>query len=144
MKVIWAMVCESSSTDMETNNVSLFNVLEEMYLPEPPDEDKDGSTQLVPMSLHLVASFGRSEFDQEEQGKARIAFLFPGERERAVLPEFDVLLDPAHRHRIKFEIGGLPIKGEGEYRFQIQSLDETGNWDSIFEVPLLIFFQNEE
>ena len=70
--------------------------------------------------------------------------LFPGERERGVLPEFDVRLDPAYRHRIKCEFAGLPLKGEGEYRFQVQTLDDIGNWDPIFEVPLMIFFHPEE
>ena len=144
MKVIWAMICEGSSTDTETNNISLFNVLDEINVPEPPDNEGASSTQLFPMSLHLIVLFGRSEFDQKEQGLARVALLFPGERERAVLPEFDVRLDPAYRHRIKCEFGGFPIKGQGEYRFQIQTLDDIGNWDSIFEVPLMISFHTEE
>ena len=37
MKVIWAVLCENSVIDRDTNNVSLLNVLEQMQLvAEPP------------------------------------------------------------------------------------------------------------
>ena len=142
MKVTWAVICEGTSTDVESNNVSLFNIYEEIHFPEPPvQEDDPDQVRLVPVRFAYMATFARSDIDRGETREARLAIVLPNGREAAADPHFAVDLESAPRSRIKIEVAMMPLSGEGEYRFQMQSLDDHGNWRHLFETPLQVHYQ---
>lgn len=144
MKVIWAVLAEGSSVDRDTNNVSLFNVVEEMHVPAPPENPNDPDVlPLVPVRLVLVTLFARSATDQGETQQARLVVGLPGGRIAETDPHMDVDLESALRHRNRFNLGAIPIAGEGEYSFQIQRLDESNNWNLMFEVPLHVSYLDQ-
>ena len=139
MKVIWAVLCESSSIDQETNNVSLFNILEEMHFLEPPHQDMtQGNVTVAPFRFILIALFSRSDVNRGERSVARLVIASPGGLDSDTLPEFEVDLESAHRNRTRLNFGGFPLKGEGEYSFQIQTPDQGGDWQVLFELPLQV------
>lgn len=145
MKVIWAIVCEGSSTDVDNNNVSLFNIYEELHLLEPPTEEDDPDRLLMlPVRFVYMASFTRSDVNHRETHEARLAIVLPDGREATADPRFTVDLESAPRSRIKIKIDTIPLAGEGEYLFQLQSLDDHGNWRSLFETPLWVYHQEPE
>lgn len=142
MKVTWAIICEGTSTDVENNNVSLFNIYEELHFPEPPmQEGEPDQVQVVPVRFVYVATFARSDIDHGETHEARLAIVLPNGHEAAADPHFTVDLESAPRSRVKIEVAMMPLSGEGEYRFQMQSLDDQGNWLHLFETPLQVSYQ---
>ena len=145
MKIIWAVICESSSTDQETNNISLFNLLDEIHLPEPPNYAQEaGNSLIAPVRLSLVALFTRSESDQSEEQEARIVVHFPDDGEPYIFGTFEVDLESVHRLRAKFNLPGIPVRSEGEYLYRIQGLDQSEEWHDLFELPLRIDFLTNE
>ena len=145
MKVIWAVLCEGSSTDRETNNVSLFNILEEVHFPEPPDAQNEPDRSLVvPVRVLLMVLFARSNFAEGEVNTARLAIYTPGASDPELLPEFPVDLMSAHRNRTRLNIAGLPLRGEGDYLFQVQMLSKNREWQQLFEVPLHVTYLSNE
>ena len=151
MKVLWAVICEGSATDQETNNISLFTIVEEMHIPEPPgdeppgdesagDESAGDGSPLFPARLLLVALFSRSDFDIEEKGEARLVIHLANGQSVVTQPHLEVDLESAHRSRIKFNLPGIPVGGQGQYKFELQALSDESDWDPIFEVPIHVSF----
>jgi hypothetical protein len=148
LKVIWAILCQSSAVDLDSNLVSLFNVVEELTLPAPPPQTPQG--QQLPAGLTLAPLFQivvlwtRSDPEVPEHSKGRLRILLPGGGE-ATAPEFEVDLtqNPRARHRIN--LASLPVsRAEGIHRFVIDGMTGTLGWTEMFEVPLSVVFQRQD
>ena len=145
MKVIWGVICRDASTDQRTNNISLFHVLEETHVPEPPERRSDEEPlPVAPIQFLLVVLFGRSDIRQPEQRKARTILSFPDGHDHEDIMDLEVDLNSAPRNRTTLEIIGLPIRGEGTYHFRIEVVDENAEWHQLFEMPLQVFYQPQD
>ena len=143
MKVLWAVICQSCAVDRETNSVSLFNLLEQIHVPEPPTEEEENIyLPTSPISFFLVASFSRTDLNVGERNRGRIRIEFPNAIEPDLLPDFEIDLKDAHRNRFRGQFPSMPVKGEGEYRFIIE-VDESGEWRQLFEIPLMVSYQEQ-
>ena len=145
MRVHWAVICESSVVDQETNRVSLFNILEEIQVPEPLEEITEESTlPAAPVKFELFILFARSDLEVGEQGKGRIQIRFPSdtptEKSPGPSPELDIQLTSAHQHRVRIRFPVLPYYGEGSYHFGIEVATEPGDWQQLFDVPLVVSY----
>jgi hypothetical protein len=146
MKVIWAVLCQSSVIDRDTNNISLFNVLEELTaISAAPQEGTKGSTPAkgIPYIFDLVTLWSRSMQEIPEQGYGRVR-LFTPEGESPLGSEYEVDLTRYLRLRTRLHISGFPLKGEGIYRFVIDGKSETGDWTPMFEVPLRVVITSKK
>ena len=144
MKVIWAVLAEGSSVDRDTNNVSLFNVVEEMHVPAPPEPaDDDDLIPGVPVRLVLMILFSRSMIGEGERHEARLVLEMPNGRVAETNPGMEVDLETANRARHRINLGMIPIAGEGVYGFRIQQSDENGDWQLMCEVPLQVNYLAE-
>ena len=138
------MLAESSAVDRETNRVSLFNVIEQLQLLDPPERAEDSDLfRAVPLRFVVVTLFGRTTAGEGENKQARIAVALPDGNVVESEPIIDVDLETGPRYRSLMNLSGLPIGGQGEYRFQIQQLDENGDWHWMFEVPLQVNFLDQ-
>ena len=144
MKVIWSVIAESSAVDRESNRVSLFNILEEAHLAEPPVPSEDPDVvPAVPAKYVVVTLFGRTIEGVGEKKQARLAVALPDGKVVESDPLIDVDLSTARRHRSVITLTAIPLGGEGDYRFQIQEPDDNGGWQTMFEVPLHIDYLSQ-
>ena len=145
MKVLWAIVCEGSSVDRESNNISLFNVLEQVQFLEPPEADSSGDLRpAIAMHFRLVILFSRTDPGAAEKRASRIVLHFPTDAEPAVFPQSEIDLEVALRNRLVSRFPLLPINGQGTYRFVIEGLADSLEWQRLFEIPLEVSFQSQE
>jgi hypothetical protein len=91
----------------------------------------------IPLILELVTFWSRSRQETPERGYGRARLITPHD-EAPLGPDYEVDLTSYLRLRHRMHIAGLPIKGEGIYRFRIDGRDETGDWTPMFEVPLRV------
>lgn len=146
MRVSWAVICESSVVDQETNRVSLFNILEEIQVPEPLDDAiaEEASLPAAPVKFELFILFARSDLAVGEQGKGRIQMRFPGdtpaEKSPGPSPEFEIQLTSARQHRVRIRFPVMPYYGEGNYHFGIEVATETEDWQKLFDAPLVVSY----
>ena len=141
MKVNWSIIAESMAIDRDTNNLSLFNIIEQAQIPEPPElsDTSNGDTlPAVPLKLVVVTLFSRSEPDQGERKEVRLVVAMPNGRVAETPLRFDVDLESAARNRTRINVGTLPLAGQGEYLFRIEGLDEGGEWQMMSEAPLQV------
>lgn len=141
MKVNWTVIAESTAIDRDTNNLSLFNLIEQVQIPEPPelsDFSNGDALPAMPLRLVVVTLFSRSEPDQGERKEVRLVVAMPNGRVAETSLSFDVDLESATRNRTRINVGTLPLAGQGEYRFRIEGLGEDGEWQMMSEAPLQV------
>jgi hypothetical protein len=140
MKVLWALLCQSVVVDKTTNNVSLFNVIEEVSIPilsKSPTTMTEIPLDAVPALFNFVILFARTDPEVAEVGRARIKTSGPGATSNTS-QEFEVDLTQFRRSRSILRVPGLPVAAEGDMIFQIEGKDERSNWGEQFRLPIRV------
>ena len=145
MKVQYALLCQKAIIDRDSNNVSIFNVIEEISIPQ---ESLALSTDNpVPLGdligFELLTLWARSADDVAEEGSGRLQVFVPDQEEAFVTRTFPVDLSQFLRTRSRIAFPGLPAAGRGTYRFVLTS-SRNSEWEFQFEVPLRVAIQSEE
>lgn len=148
MRVSWAFLCRNSAIDIDTNSISLFNIIEEISIPSdpPPSEGEDDSS--LPMALgscELVIASTRTNVDVPEQLNLRVLLNFPTDTPPEIMLEASIDLSSTHRSRIRLGMPGLPISGVGTYRFAIETrTSEEVDWYELHHVPFEVSQQTQD
>jgi hypothetical protein len=109
-KLEYFLVCESVSTDRETNRVSLFNIIEEVQLSAAP-----GSGYIIAQFV-AVACWNRMPADEGKDYQATLRIHSPGEESIDFPLNFQM---ERPRHRLTFRFQGLPAVRPGDLRFEL-------------------------
>lgn len=144
MKYISAVLCEKSTIDSETNNISLYNCLEKYTIGIPNNMPKSDFIN-VPVSYEVV-SFWVDESDNKAwSGEILIEFYDPQVKK---LKEFNMDLSQfsktGKRLRARQRISGMAVSGSGDYLFKIKYRENKGKEYSIVaEIPLEIVINKQ-
>ena len=129
---VWSVICSRSSTDKETNNLSLFDIIEQLNVLGPlPDA---GAKNAVPVAYEIVSLWARSGAEPEES-TGRVRLVGPNGAE-AFTQEFPVNLTGHARMRTQLRTVGFPILGSGRYVFFIEIRRPNDNWESVARIPV--------
>lgn len=143
MKVHWAIICQNSIIDRSSNNVSLFNIIEEIHVAAQPIEDpliQEPLPGMIPSLFQFVILFARSDDNSPEKTRGRLRITRPDSTE-ASSQEFEVDLTKFLRNRVTLALAGLPIIGEGEYSLVVEGMNQPSEWSHLFTLPLRVIFQ---
>ena len=146
MKVLWAILCQASVTDRDTNIVSLFNILEEVKIPaHPPSIEGEMSAGQGAIGLglmELIVLWARSDPAVGERGITRLQMYGPGDDNPiggTTQSEVDLTSFQRLRQRIRYPGFPVPTAGpiEGIYRIVIER-QEDEQWHTAAEVPIVV------
>ena len=133
--------------DRETNNVSLFNVVEELTVPAQPPltfAQLGLPHGVLLVAFQLVVLWVRSDLGVPERGQGRIRIETPNQT-IAHTQEIEVDLTQFLRLRAVIGLPGLPGLpaggGEGDYQFRIDGRSADSEWTEMFQLPLRVVFQ---
>lgn len=150
MQAIWAIICQTSIIDKDTNSVSLINVIEEIITPANPPVVKnspsyEGKVYLAQELFELVILWSRSDADVPERGEARIRLVTP-KGNQTTITTGEVDLTRYLRLRVRTHFPGLPYAEdfEGIYNFVIEARNESGDWEEKFKLPLRVAVQSQD
>lgn len=146
MKALWGILCQSSSIDRDTNALSLFNIIEGAAIvsPEPPQPSSEGQLPQTLGQFQFVVSWARSNPEVAERGRGRVRVSLPSDNEFGPPREFEVDLT-AHLHlRMRIQFPGLPLGGEGDYRFVVEKQTPEGNWLEESSAILRVVYQTPD
>lgn len=122
---LWSVLCQSVITDIETNNVSYINAIEEITALQLP----------APMLPLMVGTLWRQEMPKDSL-EVRVRFFGPG-GEQLAANTFGPQAFEKDRWRLNFGFGGMQLKTPGEYSFSIEH--KVGNeWREVSRLPLLV------
>ncbi len=127
---VWSVLCRRSSIDRETNNISLFDVVEQLQLFEGSE---------VPSSVagpfEIVSLWTRSA--EPTRGEAQISLRGPSGR--LLIPPLlqEIDLREARRLRARQRLSLIPIEGSGVHVFSIERrLHGRERWDEVATIPV--------
>lgn len=131
MRHVWSILCESSTIDQTSNNLSIHTVLEQAAVEEIPEEGAG-----APIRAQLVSLFIRSDLDQPEQGEGRLVFATPGGHQ-GFGDVFAIELQEYRRYRTRQGITAIQIDEFGLYEFRVQVRSGPDDeWEQVASVPL--------
>lgn len=141
-RCVWGLLCSLSSIDQERNNISLFNVLEQINVPKEAfvAQEKEKKPIFIQYPHELVLLFRRSlkiEISNEELlADIRISTVDPnGIVLQQTLSPFKFIKDKK-RMRFRFQANGFVISTPGDYVYRIEVKDESDkDFRNMLEVP---------
>lgn len=148
IKIVWALACNSSSTDSNTNNISLFNIIEEFTV-TPPDQFtpeklfKAGILVQHPFEIVILFSRVGNDTNKELDYEAIFTSLDPLDKPLGETI-FPIKIEKGKKRlRLNVKINGITATMEGEYTFKIATR-EVGSreLEEITSVPLDIKLNN--
>jgi len=137
---LWSIVCRSSSTDRVTNQISLFEVFEEITLVSSEAiEAKKGQQVMLPLDFQVITLWSRSDEARGERARSRIVVAPPtGKPLLTHVHEMDLTKTLRLRQTVRFE--SIPFGGFGSYQFRIQASapGALSKWRTVKVVPLVV------
>lgn len=128
---VWTVLCTRSSVDKETNNISIFEVIEQLTI-----KDNAGKPGLAPGPFEIVSLWSRTAADEPSRGEARLLFQTPGGR-TSISQTHEIDLRQYRRLRSRHRIPAIPIDGPGLYTLVVEfrQLDQE-EWVQVVKIPL--------
>ncbi len=137
-KILWALLCSSSSIDSESNNLSVANIIEEITVGKEAFVN-DATRIELGVNLQILSLIKKIKNIAVVKVDMRIKFIDPNNTE---LNSFDYSLEiPSDKLRMRQRINvpTLPITTAGEYRFEFHVKEEGGSkFENSAEIPLII------
>lgn len=131
MDHVWSVLCLRASIDRETNNVSLFDVVEQIQV-----LGRAGTPGVVgPFEL---VSLWRRTLSLPERGQVRVSIRGPSGH-LYVQQVQDIDLREFQRMRARFRITAIPIEGSGTYQISVELQQTDGEaWGKVANIPVEI------
>lgn len=130
---IWTVLCSKSLVDQETQNITLFEVLEQVNVPK---EFFSSKKEVVLPNFEVVSLWGRANVDKAIKGKARLTLQTPSGKSLNQ-HEYAIDLSTHQRTRTRAKVNSLIVNEPGRYQFSIERF-ENQRWKVVGRVPLLI------
>lgn len=120
LKHIWSVVCNSSSIDQETNNFSLYNVIEQLEIKvKPGGIPKNEDSAVVGITLELITLWKKEAAGESLDVEQRTEWVDPaGKVLLSSVGGFKIgkVID---RARFRFQANGLKVTVPGYYYFRV-------------------------
>lgn len=120
VKLNWMILCENVSVDNKTNNVSIFNVVEEIKLDiNVKESDKNSEIIFLPIKQKLISFWFNDNPTGMPNIKARLQFFDPGKKLLQETPLEINFEDGKKRLRFIIDLNGLMVTTSGQYTFSM-------------------------
>ncbi|HMD89375.1 MAG TPA: hypothetical protein VKF38_09455 [Anaerolineaceae bacterium] len=130
---VWTVICSNAIIDQDTNNISIFNILEQVSIPA-----EAANSQAIAINVELLTLWIRSDLSKPASGMSRVNLIAP---QGEVIQSDDSQLDLSQFERLRSRslYQGLPYKGEGVYQFVVEYRPaEDANWQKVASIPLKV------
>lgn len=119
------LVCESISTDQETNRVSLFNVLEDLeVLPQGTGREN----KLFVSQFVAVSCWNQQPGDEDKDFQATLRIHAPKQEPKDFPMNFKM---ERPRYRLSFRFQGMPKLEPGEVKFELLLNGQHVAWHTV-------------
>ena len=131
---VWSILCSQAVIDIDSNNISIHNVIEQILIKAVP-----ARSGILPIHLELVSFWTRANVDAPAKGKSRVNFVSPSEKAtQLVAPEIDLSTTERSRNRVK--IDGIQVEESGRHYFRVEVREDNDKWREVASIPLTIVF----
>lgn len=144
IKCVWGIVCSQSSIDQQKNNISLFNVIDQLNIPK--DEFvkviKEGKEGMMVQESHEIVTMWRRTidpqlYDTDIETEMNISFVDP---DGNVVNEAKAPMKfEAGKRNLRFRVQNnmFKVTKRGDYIYRIEIKQPGSNiFTKAFEIPL--------
>ncbi|MFA5933428.1 MAG: hypothetical protein WCV81_04095 [Microgenomates group bacterium] len=139
IKHIWSVLCQKSSVDQLSNNISLFDVFEALEVDIKSASNVKPTTDSsynVPVQYQVVTLLSKDTADSKDtQYSIRITLVNPEEKEKILVDQNLTFLANKKRMRSINQIQGLPVNKSGDYHFIVE-LKHEEKFQKVADLPL--------
>ncbi len=118
----WSILCSGVSIDQQRNNLTLFNVIEQIKIPRNQlvEVKEDGQKKIaVPIGFNLVTLWRRFKADKAEKANVEIRLVDPTNKVRQI-GKYELNFAPKiERVRSTVPWAGIKISSSGIYTFKL-------------------------
>ena len=138
MKYIWSVLCRSSQIDIDTNNVSISNVFEQLVVTLDPSEKKIEAVN-IPIEYEVVSFWVKETQEKKVKAEITLDIIDPQQKILKSFPQIGEMPEAMKRLRTRFRIQGLGLTTSGIYKFVVKIKEESKkDFRVVSEVPLEI------
>lgn len=142
---IWSILCKRSLLDKETNNISIFDVIEQVSItphyaePNKRESFKTGKIITIPFEYELINLWERDKIGGVTEAEVIIDLYDPNNKLIQSIPS-KLKFDANHRRmRVNNKVIGLIVTIPGIYRFKVKIKEKNqGGYRIASEIPLEI------
>lgn len=143
IEYLGSIICIGTSIDRDTNNLTVFNIIEEINILESelkkPFKSESEKERIIPFSFEMVTLWKKLIKDQEVSGQVRVDLIDPiGNMIQKF--EYSITIKKEHKRlRNKAQIRGLKITEVGEYMYYIYLKEiGTNTFNLVGRVPFVV------
>lgn len=131
----WTLLCGGSSIDRKNNNLTLFNIIEQLNI--HIKRKIHGEEISVPVNMELVTLWGVYNVEKSSNADVEIDLLDPKKRILNTIKYKLEIPEKIRRGRSIGSISGLKVTGSGDYTFRIKIKPvEQTNFIEVGEISL--------
>jgi hypothetical protein len=121
--MLGSILCQKSTLDQETNNLSLIELIEELKLTIPKRTKPNQLVTLPGILVELITFFKKEDVTTDALIELETQFVDPNEK--VISKRLDKLDYQKGHRRLRFRnrIGGLSLSTTGEYKFIVSMKD---------------------
>lgn len=142
VRCLWGLVCTAASIDQDRHNLTLFNVIDQINIPESEfkkiNKEVTRINAILPHEIVLVwRTLMNEALNDGISFKLKVKLIGP---EGIVLGEHLVPMDippKIRRYRFRIQLNAIQITTPGDYCYQIEIMQRPGeSFDLAQEIPL--------
>lgn len=139
MNHVWSVLCQSSLIDIDTNNLSLNNVLEQLVLSVESKKSSSPVELTVPISYEVVSMWVKTDTHKVVRAEIVLEIVDPKGSILKTFKQQGEMPTTMKRLRTRFRIQGLGLTISGLYKFIVKIKREGQiDFDKVTEIPLEI------
>lgn len=146
IKHIWSILCRRSIVDSETNNISLYDSLEELSVGVKVKRQDAPIPQAIniPIDYEVVSFWMKENIGSHVQADTEIEIVLPDGSSGKSFPQKIDMPEKMQRIRARYRIKGFGVSMPGTYLFRIKIKEsEEKQFRTVSEIPLEVKIQKE-
>lgn len=140
MKNLWSILCSKSVIDSTTNQLSLFDCIDEITINFSNAEDIKKPTKNIPINFEIVSLWLDESISQTRKFDYTIDIIDPEGKMLKEITKEAVIEKNKKRLRTIMRISGMAVTTEGKYIFKIKYKEAKNNFIIVSEIPVDIKF----
>jgi hypothetical protein len=145
IKHIWSVLCNRSVIDSETNNLSLFDVFEDLNVSVKPNSPSEISGETInknisiPIKYEVVSMWLKDKDIKVATGTMQIELIDPIGKSLKSFSHNLEIKEIHNRIRSRIKVTGIELTVSGTYIFNIKLKEgDKENFRTVVEVPLAV------
>lgn len=140
IKHIWSVLCQRSVVDAQSNNISIFDVLEALQVDINPTSQAKNQANLeynIQLQYQIVTLISKEKADKKDTEYSIRVTLINSEGKKNILINQDLTF-VANKKRMRSinQIQGLPVSQSGVYHFIVELKEDDEAFRKVAELPL--------